>query len=101
MIAPHAGYEKQNKIETRHDVLVYSTRPLDRDIEVTGPVRAILYVTTNAPSTDFTAKLVDAHQDGSAYNVSDGILRRSYDGSSRIERIEIELWPTSMVFIRG
>ena len=68
---------------------------------MTGPVKAVLYVSTDAPSTDFTAKLVDVRSDGTAYNVSDGITRRSYEGPDRVERIEIELWPTSMVFMRG
>jgi putative CocE/NonD family hydrolase len=101
MIGPHAGYMPQNKIETRPDMLLYSTTPLKREIEVTGPVRAILYVSTDAPCTDFTAKLVDVRPDGTAYNVSDGIIRRSYAGPNRVERIEIELWPTSIVFMRG
>jgi putative CocE/NonD family hydrolase len=70
-------------------------------MEVTGPVHAVLYVSTDAPCTDFTAKLVDVHPDGAAYNISDGTLRRSYDRTGRVERIEIELWPTSMVFMRG
>ncbi len=101
MIGPHAGYMQQNEAERRPDVLVYSTAPLKHEIEVTGPIRAILYVSTDAPSTDFTAKLVDVRPDGAAYNVSDGIIRRSYYGSGRVERIAIELWPTSMVFMRG
>lgn len=100
MIGPHAGYLQQNGAERRPDVLVYSTTPLEREIEVTGPLRAVLYVATDAPSTDFTAKLVDVRPDGAAYNVSDGIIRRSYQ-PGQVERIEIELWPTSMVFMRG
>ena len=101
MIGPHAGYMRQNDAERRPDVLVYSTTPLQHETEVTGPVRAILYVSTDAPDTDFTAKLVDVRPDGAAYNVSDGIIRRSYGAPGRVERIEIELWPTSMVFMRG
>jgi len=101
MIGPRAGYALQSEAERRSDVLVYSTAPLDHEVEVTGPLQAVLFVSTDAPNTDFTAKLVDAYRDGAAYNVSDGILRRSYDGSDRVRRIEIELWPTSTVFLRG
>ena len=68
----------QNDVEARKDVLVYSTPPLADDLEVTGPVSAILYVATSASSADFAAKLVDVHADGTAYNVSDGILRQRY-----------------------
>ena len=101
MIGPRVGIARQNEMEVRDDILVYSTTPLEREVEVTGPVKLILYVSTSAPSTDFTAKLVDVHPDGSAYNVCDGILRRSYDSSEEPTEIEINLWPTSMVFFKG
>ncbi len=100
MIGPRVGIARQNEIEARQDVLVYSTSPLEQDLEVTGPVKLILYVSTTAPSTDFTAKLVDVHPDGSAYNVCDGILRRSYHSLETPTEIEINLWPTSMVFFK-
>ena len=98
--------ESQNDIEMRNDVLVYSTPPLAEDVEVTGPVSAVLYVATSAPSTDFTAKLVDVYSDGTTYNVSDGILRRTYRPSAAPAAadavpIDIALWPTSMVFRQG
>ena len=104
MIGAAAGITRQNAIETRNDVLVYTTAVLQNDVEVTGPIALVLYVSTSAADTDFTAKLVDVHPDGSAYNVSDGILRRSYSGpagSAKIHEIRIELWPTSMVFFKG
>lgn len=101
-----AGVLPQNDVEARDDVLVYTTPVLTEDVEVTGPVSAIVYVTTSAPSADFTAKLVDVHADGIAYNVSDGIIRQAYRPSvhpaaAEPTRIEITLWPTSNVFRRG
>jgi uncharacterized protein len=107
MIGPAAGIARQNDVEGRQDVLVYTTTVLNQDTEVTGPVSLILYVSTTAPNTDFTAKLVDVHPDGSAFNISEGILRRAYQdaqvpaGSKRVQEIHIELWPTSMVFFKG
>jgi putative CocE/NonD family hydrolase len=107
MIGPAAGIARQNGVESRHDVLVYTTAPLDHDVEVTGPISLFLYVSTSAPNTDFTAKLVDVYADGSSYNISEGILRRIYQethGSSVSglgQEIQIELWPTRMVFFRG
>jgi len=107
MIGPAAGIARQNDIESRPDVLVYTTAVLNQDTEVTGPVSLILYVSTTAPNTDFTAKLVDVHPDGSSFNTSEGILRRTYQdaqgpaGSERAQEIHIELWPTSMVFFKG
>jgi putative CocE/NonD family hydrolase len=107
MLGSGAGSARQENIERRPDVLVYSTEPLASDLEVTGPIELILYVSTTAPSTDFTGKLVDVFPDGSAWNVSEGILRRHYDERSTngavaaSTEIRIDLWPTSTVFRRG
>lgn len=100
MLGNNAGIKKQNDVESRGDVLVYTGRVLEADTEVTGPVKVILYVETTSPNTDFTAKLVDVYPDGTAYNVSDGILRRPYHASGPTE-ISIDLWPTSTVFKQG
>jgi uncharacterized protein len=104
MLGDRSGMYLQNAVETRPDVLVFTTPQLSTPIEVTGPIQAILYVETDVPSTDFTVKLVDVYPDGSAYNLSDGILRRDYP--TKLEkmpspvRIEISLWPTSNVFLK-
>lgn len=99
MLGKNAGIKKQNEVESRTDVLVYTGHPLGVDVEVTGPVTVLLYVKTTAPNTDFTAKLVDVYPDGTAYNVSDGVLRRAYQGETT--EISIDLWPTSIVFRQG
>jgi putative CocE/NonD family hydrolase len=99
VLGARSGVMKQNAIEERKDVRVYTTAPVENDTEVTGPVRLILYVATTAKNSDFTAKLVDVYPDGSAYNVCDGILRRDY--SPGVNKIEIALAPTSMVFLKG
>src|SRR5258708_4005465 len=65
MLGSHAGSARQEAIESRADVLVYSTETLENDLEVTGPIELILYVATTAPCTDFTGKLVDVFPDGS------------------------------------
>jgi putative CocE/NonD family hydrolase len=105
MLGPGAGMREQNDVEARKDVLVYSTEPLTQALEVTGPVVATLHVDTTASNTDFTAKLVDVYPDGKAYNVSDGVLRRSYRHSTEQgaapQDISIDLWPTSMLFRVG
>ncbi len=68
----------QSSVEDRPDVLVYTSPPLNDDVEVTGPVRVVLYVATSAPDTDFTAKLVDVEPDGPPLIVTDGIQRLRY-----------------------
>lgn len=104
------GAYDQRAIEARADVLVYSTPPLERDVEVTGPVRVTLYAATSARDTDFTAKLVDVEPCGFARNLTDGILRARYrKGTGAAELVEpgevyeydIDLWATSNVFKRG
>jgi uncharacterized protein len=72
------GSYDQRGIEARADVLVYSSEPLAQDTEVTGHIRATLFVSSDAKDTDFTVKLVDVYPDGTAYNVDDTILRTRY-----------------------
>jgi putative CocE/NonD family hydrolase len=100
----------QKDVERRRDVLVYTSRPLPSGLEVTGPVRVVLYVATSVTDTDFTAKLIDVSPGGRAVNLTDGILRLRYRASlekpvlarpGEIYRIEIEAGPTSAVFRKG
>jgi hypothetical protein len=73
-----AGALDQSTVEMRHDVLVYSTVPLEQGVEVTGPIEALLYVSSSARDTDFTVKLVDVYPAGTAFNVQEAILRARY-----------------------
>ena len=69
------GVADQGAVEDRADVLAYTSEPLERDLEITGPIRVHLYASTSAVDTDFTAKLVDLRPDGYAQNLQDGIIR--------------------------
>jgi hypothetical protein len=100
----------QRGVERREDVLVYTTAPLLRAVEVTGPVKLVLWASSDARDTDFTAKLVDVHPDGRAFNLCDGIVRarwRHGDGREallepgRVERFEIDVGVTANLFRRG
>jgi putative CocE/NonD family hydrolase len=100
----------QRPLEKRKDVLVYTSAPMKQDLEVTGPVRVLLYASTSAPDTDFTAKLVDVFPDGEARNLTDGILRLRYRrGLDKAELAEpgkvypmtIDAGVTSNVFLAG
>ena len=110
LVGATAGPFDQAMVEEREDVLVYSTPPLEQAVEVTGPVKLILWASSSAPDTDFTGKLVDVHPDGKAYNLCDGILRARYrQGMDKVswlepdqpQRFEIDLWVTSNLFSRG
>jgi putative CocE/NonD family hydrolase len=104
------GVFDQRSVEMRNDVLVYTTPPLQRDIEVTGPVVMHLYASTDGPDTDFTAKLVDVYPDGKAWNLCDGIIRGRYRNGrgpaellapGEVYKFEIDCWVTSNVFKAG
>lgn len=100
----------QRSVELREDVLVFSTPVLTKNIEVTGPILAHFYVSSSAPDTDITCKLVDVHPDGRAMLLTDGILRLRYRESfeqptpyqvDEIVPITIDLWSTANVFLPG
>ena len=95
-----AGPVDQRPVEARPDVLTYTSEPMQSDLEVTGPVRLRLWAASDAPSTDFVARLCDVHPDGRSFNLTDGILRLSnLDGAEH--ELWIDLWSTSNVFKRG
>jgi putative CocE/NonD family hydrolase len=72
------GTYDHQETEKRPDILVYSSAPLEADLEVTGPITVMLYAATSAADTDFTGKLLDVFPDGRAYNLTDGIIRARY-----------------------
>jgi uncharacterized protein len=104
------GPFNQSTVEERDDVLIYSTAPLDHDLEVTGPVHLDFFASSSAVDTDFTAKLVDVSPDGTAINLTEGILRAKYRYSQasvtplspgQVYPFTIDLWATSNVFRAG
>jgi putative CocE/NonD family hydrolase len=106
-----AGAFDQRPIELRPDMLVYTSAPLERPLEVTGPVSVVLHVATDAPDTDFVARLVDVYPDGRAFPLTDGVTRMRYRyglseageplDPGRAYEIAIDLWATSCVFLEG
>lgn len=100
----------QRNVEARNDVLVFTSAAVKSEMEVTGPIRVLLYVSSTAIDTDFTAKLVDVFPDGYARNLTDGILRMRYRQSieqpllakpGTIYPIVIDAGVTSNVFKSG
>lgn len=84
-----AGAYDQSNIEMRNDVLVYTSDVLEEGLNVTGPLKVVLYVSSTAKDTDFMAKLVDVYPDGRAFNVQEGALRMRYrEGFSKDLRME-------------
>jgi len=96
--------------QERDDVLVYTSEPLEKDLEVTGPVELRLFAATSAVDTDFAATLTDVHADGRAIHVCEGLrgvtFRESLERPTPVEpgrvyEYSISLWETSMVFKAG
>ena len=104
------GPVDQSRVLARRDVLGYLSEPLSQSLEVIGPVTAVLYASTSGPDTDWVVKLCDVHPDGRTYNIADGVLRARYRDSDTdptlvepwaVERYEIDLGPTAIVFAAG
>ena len=105
LIIPY-GVMDHRTLEEREDILVYSTPPVDKTIEITGPITVTLFAASTAKDTDFTAKLVDLRPDGYAQNLQDGIIRARFRTSAaepsfitpgKVYCFEIDLWSTSHV----
>lgn len=121
--SPFTGGHIDGAVDTRlsaigDDVLVYTTPALTADVEVTGPITAVLYAATSARDTDWMMRLIDVHPDGRTSFLADGVLRaRSRDPenqgrftSERLSEIEpgkvyeytLEFWRgTGNVFQKG
>jgi hypothetical protein len=76
--AVEAGAFDQRKMETRDDILVYTSEPFKDGVELSGPITPTLYVSSDAKDTDFTVKVIDVEPDGRAYNLDESILRMRY-----------------------
>ncbi|HWZ68011.1 MAG TPA: CocE/NonD family hydrolase, partial [Stellaceae bacterium] len=112
----YAGAFDQSAAALRPDLVMFATPPLDHDLEVTGPVTVRLWIASDAPDTDFTAKLIDVHPPsadlphGFATNLTEGLLRVRYRDSwerprpmvpGEVYGITIELFPIANLFCRG
>jgi len=102
--------EDLRAIQSRPDVLVFTSPPLSKPLNVVGRIKAELYVSTSARDTDFVARLSDVHPDGYAERLNHGILRlrfrNGYEKSEPVEpgqvlRIEIDLWGTGQQIQAG
>ncbi len=105
LLTIEAGPRDNRQLESRPDVLTYTSAPLDEALEVIGPVRVELFVRSSLPHTDFFARLCDVDASGRSINLCDGLLRLvpgkpapEPDGTLRVA---IDLWPTAHRFLAG
>jgi putative CocE/NonD family hydrolase len=104
------GPDDYSSIQLRNDVLVYVTSPLENDVEITGPIKLILFASSSAVDADFAALCFDLHPGGFAQRLTDSIVRARYrDGMKnpsliepgQIYKYEINLWHMSQVLFKG
>ncbi len=104
------GAFDQQEMETRDDILVYSSEPLKTGVEVSGFIETTLYVGSDAKDTDFTIKLIDVYPDGRAYNLDETILRARYRNGydkevfmeeGKVYKLELSPMSTSNYFEKG
>jgi putative CocE/NonD family hydrolase len=104
------GAFDQQKMETRNDILVYTTEPLAEGVEVSGFIETTLYVSSDVKDTDFTIKLIDVYPDGKAYNLDETIQRVRYrEGyekevfmeKGKVYKLELSAMSTSNFFQKG
>ena len=76
--AVKGGAFDQQEIETRDDVLVYTSETLKNGFEVTGFINSSIYISSDVKDTDITIKLIDVYPDGTAYNIDETIQRVRY-----------------------
>ena len=105
-----AGLRDRQVLLEREDVLTYQTAPLEKSLDITGPISLELFASSTAPDTDFTAALVDVYPDGYSLLVQEGILRASFRNPGetpsniepgRVYKLNLDLWATSYTVPAG
>ncbi len=108
--AVKGGAFDQQGMETRNDILVYTSDVLEEGIEMTGFIESTLYLSSNVKDTDLTIKLIDVHPDGSAYNLDETIQRVRYrEGyekevfmeNGKVYKVDLTPMATSNFFKKG
>jgi uncharacterized protein len=93
------GRVDNRSVESRSDVLTYTTAVLDEDVEVVGEVSAEIWFRSSLPYTDVFVRLCDVDSRGRSYNVCDGLT--SVTGADQLDCVTVPLWPTAHRFRRG
>lgn len=97
-------------VHRRRDVLVYTTEPLENDLDIVGPLKLVLYASSNVADTDFAARLSDVLPDDTAIQIQNGVLRTRFRTlprepemlePGRVYRLEIDMWATANRFKAG
>lgn len=101
-----SGPKDQSTLEKRKDVIVFTTKPLEENLEITGRIKAKLKLHSDQKDTDIVVRLTDVYPDGRSILIADGILRTgtldcSIFDCQKPHEFEVDLWSTSIVFAKG
>lgn len=96
-----SGPKDQRSIESRDDVIVFTSDPLPQDLEVTGRLSAKLYVSSDLPRADVAVRLTDVYPDGRSILLADGLTHSHVEANGKPVEVEVDLWSTSVVFAKG
>jgi putative CocE/NonD family hydrolase len=104
LLSMGAGSYDNRPLEERPDVLTYTTQPLKEHLDVIGPIRLALFVTSSLPYSDFFGRVCDVHPDGRSMNICDGLLRLEPDNimpqADGTLKIELEIISTAHRFLK-
>ncbi|NGY63070.1 CocE/NonD family hydrolase [Lentzea sp. NEAU-D13] len=95
----HGGRKDNRALESRPDVLTFTTAPLEADVEVVGEVSAEIWFQSSLPFADVFVRLCDVDEEGKSSNVCDGLTRLT--GADIPTLTEVNLWATAHRFKRG
>lgn len=87
------GPAKQNANIDRTDQLVFETEEQSEPLILLGPISASLWLTSDAPCTDFMVGLQDVFPDGKIINIQEGGARVRFDNMVP-KKTEISVWAT-------
>lgn len=105
-------YNQSEIVETRDDVIIFTSPPFTEDGIMKGNPLVKLFVSSDCLDTDFAVRLTDVYPDGRSMLLLDGIQRMRFRegystsdtasmNSGTVYEIEIELFGTAITFKEG
>lgn len=105
-------YDQSNEVESRNDVLIFSTPTLSEDLSLAGKINVNLYVSSDQPDTDFALRLTEVYPDGRSILLGESIQRmrfrhgfrqadEAFMTSGEVYPISLEFEPLANTFKTG
>lgn len=88
-------------LESRADVLTYTSKLVNETIDLVGPVTADIYISSSAKSADFFVRLCDVDEKGISKNICDGLQRVTLASQDIPQCVHIDFWPTAYRIAQG